>query len=94
MCKVILGKHFSKQEHKETGLGSRVCKYKSQVFEAIETRKAVKNEAETNVKNEISEKISRIDQRILHEENLEKKSKLLNKQQHDELTEKIEDLKN
>lgn len=62
--------------------------------EAIETRKAVRNEAETNVKNEISEKISRIDQRILHEEeNLEKKSKLLSKQQHDELTEKIEDLK-
>ena len=94
VCKVILWEHLSKQEHKETGLGLRVCKHKSQVFEAIETRKAVRNETETNVKKEISEKISRIDQRNLHEEeNLEKKSKLLNKQQHDELTEKIEDLK-
>ena len=94
VCKVILGEHLSKEEHKETGLGLRVCKHKSQVFEAIETRKAVRNEAETNVKKEISEKLSRIDQRNLHEEeNLEKKSKLLNKQQHDELTEKIEDLK-
>lgn len=94
VCKVILGENLSKQEHKEMGLGSRIYKYKSQVLEDIEARKAVRNEAEMNVMDELSENISRIDQMILHEEaNLEKKSKLLNKQQHDELTEKIEDLK-
>lgn len=94
VCKVILGENLSKQEHRETGLGSRIYKYRSQVLEAIETRKAVRNEAEANVKNELSENISKIEHMILHEEgNLEKKSNLLNEQQRDELTEKIEDPK-
>ena len=91
VCKVILGENLTKNDRIETGLGSRVKKYRLDVIATIEKRKALRHKAEDIVKMELQNMLQKIEHTTLKEEASLQRS-FMSKEQKEEITEKIEDL--
>eukprot|EP00794_Sanderia_malayensis_P008470 gene8470-9377_t len=91
VCKVILGENLTKNDQMETGLGSRVNKYRLDVIATIDKRKALKLKAEDVVKIELQNMLQQIEHATLKEVVSLQRS-FMSKEQKEEVTEKIEDL--
>ena len=91
VCKVILGENLTENDRIETGLGSRVNKYRLDVIATIEKRKALRHKAEDIVKIELQNMLQKIEHTTLKEEASLQRS-FMSKEEKEEITEKIEDL--
>ena len=91
--KVALGAKLTKTEQMSLGLGSRVAKYKKDVYDVITAKKELQAEAESAVVQNLQRKVANMEKSITSlSEKLSKKSKFWNTEQLGELQEELEDM--